>query len=177
MVMSRLQSHEQMTLKIWVKVKSIIQNTRFFGSEYLYQVWKGSLQWKESYCLDTVFLFDMAMSWVDDLESMVHGQKSYYMTHLLLVVNIWNKYEKEPTSGEKVMVQKWFCFPVFRLSYEVSLKLWVKVKIHDKIHNTPSLSGEYLYQEWKGSILLEGWMDRRMDGQTDGHRDWWTRNQ
>ena len=38
---------------------------RGFRSEYLYQLWRGSIWWKESYCADTIPLSDIAKSWAD----------------------------------------------------------------------------------------------------------------
>ena len=53
----------------------------------------------------------MTNSWADDLEDMIQGQKSLYMTHPLSMVNTCAKYEKDPSSGRKVMAPTWFCLP------------------------------------------------------------------
>ena len=117
-VMNRMQN-EQLTLKYGSMSKVIIHNTPSLSGEYLYQVWEGSLHWKESYCTDTISLSNMALSWADDLEDTGQGQRLLH-------------------------------------------------------HNTPSLSGEYLYQVWKGFLQWKKsygadifFIYRQMDGQSE----------
>ena len=48
-------------------------HTSSLSGEYLYQVWNGSLQWKESYCMVQCPIFwqsheQIAKSWADDIE-------------------------------------------------------------------------------------------------------------
>ena len=65
--------------------KAVIHDTLSLSGDYLYQVWKGSLQWNN-------FVVQYAKIFSDDPEGMGQGQKELYVTHLLLMVNNCIKY-------------------------------------------------------------------------------------
>ena len=48
---------------------------------------------------------------LDDLEGIGHGKSLLYTTHVLVVVNICTKYEKDPSSERKVTA--WFIVSSF----------------------------------------------------------------
>ena len=76
-----MESHEQITLKIWVEVKIVKDDTPLCG-EYLCQVGEGSLQWKESYGMDMILLSHFWQSHkqltLADNQVMGQDQKSLY---------------------------------------------------------------------------------------------------
>ena len=57
---------------------------------------------------DFIVPFFLEKSWADDLEDISQGQKSLYMTHLLLVEDTSTNHGKDPSSGRKVMEWIWF---------------------------------------------------------------------
>ena len=78
-----------MTLKIWVKVKSCYTWHTFFHGKYLHQVWKRSLQCKESYFAEIISLSNMVMSrwhWRYGLRSkvFVHNTEKLWSGHDLV---------------------------------------------------------------------------------------------
>ena len=88
---------------------------------------------------------------------MGQGQKSLYMTHLLLVVNICTRYGKDPSNGRKSHGADMISFPnCWSKSWTYDLEDMGQGK-NVTIHDTSSLSGEYLYQvrkvsfQWKES--------------------------
>ena len=130
------------------KTKVVKQGTHSLSGEYLHQIWKGSFQWKESYCLVHCPIFfpqsheQIANSWTYGLEDKGEGYKLLYKTHFLLMMNICTKYEKDSSNRNRATCVDMMSFSDMWSHEQMTLKTWV-------IHDTPPLSGEYLYQVWK----------------------------
>ena len=88
-------------------------HTSSLSGEYLYQVWNGSLQWKESYCMVQCPIFwqsheQIVKSWADDIEDISQGQVIIHETPWLVVYNC-TKYDKDPSNRRKTRMSRRKC--------------------------------------------------------------------
>ena len=126
------------------KTKVVKQGTHSLSGEYLYQVWKGSFQWKESYCMVHCPIFFHKV--INRLQIREHMAlkirvkvKSCYTRHTF---SWW--WISVPSMKRILPMKTWkrIHFSDMWSHEQMTLKTWV-------IHDIPPLSGEYLYQVCK----------------------------
>ena len=105
------------------------------------------------YEVDMISLSNIAKSWVDDFEDMCQGQKSLYITHLL-VMNICTKYGKHP-----VKEKFWADMVLFTQIAKFMGPTWVPPGSCCP-RWAPCWPHEPCYQ---GSRQTDGWADRWTD--------------
>ena len=76
-----------------------------------------------------------------------------YHQHVLFMVIIYTKSEKDPSDGRKLTTWTRFHCPIWQSHEQMTLKIWLS-QGQIAIHNTPPLNCEYLYQVWKGLECL-----------------------